>query len=123
MNGQAGYAVFFFPQALEALGEAIKPYLQDGPAGPHVACHEIDTAGGFVELTLRGKTGDGKDVSLELMVPSNMVLMIVSSQQDGAFGFRPHQSGSAATTNVPPAAPATPDPAQPASPEPAPETP
>ncbi len=95
MAGPGGYAVFFFPQALEALGAAIQPYLQDGPAGPHVACHEIDTAGGFVELTLRGRTAEGRDVSLELMVPSSMVLMIVSSQQDGAFGFRPHAPDAA----------------------------
>ena len=38
MNESDGYAVFFFPQALEALGEAIKPYLLDGPAGAHVLC-------------------------------------------------------------------------------------
>ena len=30
MNESAGYAVFFFAPALEALGDAIKPYLQDG---------------------------------------------------------------------------------------------
>lgn len=90
MNGKGGFAVFFYPQALEALGEAIKPYLQDGPVGTHVACEEIDTAGGFVEMTMRGKTHEGKDVTVELMVPGSMVRMIVSSQQDGAFGFRPH---------------------------------
>lgn len=88
MNGPAGYAVFFFPQALEALGGAIQPYLRDSPAGPHVPCDEVDTAGGFVEMTLRGKTPEGKDVTLELMVPASMVLMIVSTQQDGGFGFR-----------------------------------
>ena len=54
-----GYAVFFYPQALEALGEAIKPYLQDGPAGPHVLCNEIDTGGALIEMTLRGRTADG----------------------------------------------------------------
>ena len=53
MNDSSGYAVFFFPQALEALGEAIKPYLQDGPAGAHVLCHEIDTGGALIEMTLR----------------------------------------------------------------------
>lgn len=89
MNGQAGYAVFFFPQALEALGGAIKPYLQEGDSGPYVACDEVDTAGGFVEMTLHGKARDGRDATVELMVPSSMVLMIVSRQQDGAFGFRP----------------------------------
>ena len=45
MNGKGGFAVFFYPQALEALGEAIKPYLQEnGEVGTHVACEEIDTA-------------------------------------------------------------------------------
>jgi len=40
MNGHGGYAVFFFPQALEALGEAIKPYLTNQPEGPHVFCRK-----------------------------------------------------------------------------------
>ncbi|HWS77449.1 MAG TPA: hypothetical protein VN205_03625 [Thermomonas sp.] len=87
MNESPGYAVFFFPPALEALGEAIKPYLQDGPAGPHVPCREVDTAGAFIELTLEGRTEDGREVALELMVPGNMVRMIVSARSDGAFGF------------------------------------
>ena len=38
MNDTSGYAVFFFPQALEVLGDPIRPFLQEGPAGPHVAC-------------------------------------------------------------------------------------
>ncbi|MCA0395191.1 MAG: hypothetical protein LCH70_13935 [Proteobacteria bacterium] len=113
MNGKGGYAVFFFPQALEVLGGAIKPYLQDSLTGPHVACDEVDTAGGFVEMTLHGRTPEGRDVKLELMVPSSMVLMIVSTQQDGSFGFRPHQPEVPATPALP-AAPA--EPAAPAAP-------
>lgn len=90
MNGNAGYAVFFHPQALEALGEAIRPYLQDGgPAGPHVACEEIDTGGQFIEMTLRGRTAEGRDITLELMVPGSMVKMIVSTGSDDSFGFGP----------------------------------
>ena len=87
MNEPTGYAVFFFPPALEALGDAIKPYLQDGPAGPHVPCREVDTAGAFIELTLEGRTADGQEVELELMVPGNMVRMIVSARSDHGFGF------------------------------------
>ena len=87
MNDSAGYAVFFFAPALEALGEAVKPYLQDGPAGPHVSCHEIDTGGAFIEMTLRGRAPDGREVELELMVPGNMVRMIVSAHSDNDFGF------------------------------------
>jgi len=87
MNDNAGYAVFFHSNALEALGEAIKPYLQDGPAGPHVPCVEVDTAGAFIELTLEGRDQNGREVALELMVPGSMVRMIVSARSDGEFGF------------------------------------
>jgi len=90
MDGNNGYAVFFFPQALEALGDAIKPYLQDGPAGQHVICTGIDTGGALIELTLNGKTTDGRQVEMELMVPSGMVRMIVSARSDELFGFGPH---------------------------------
>ena len=87
MNDSNGYAVFFFPNALETLGDAIKPYLQDGPAGPHVPCREVDTGGAFIEMTLEGRTAEGGDIFLELMVPSPMVRMIVSARSDGSFGF------------------------------------
>ncbi|RPE77107.1 SPOR domain-containing protein [Vulcaniibacterium tengchongense] len=87
---RSGFAVFFFPQALEVLGEAIRPYLLDGPAGPHVLCHEIDTGGALIEMTIDGRGPDGRSVSLELMVPANMVRMIVSVHTDGStFGFGP----------------------------------
>jgi len=93
MKGSSGYAVFFYPQALEALGDAIKPYLQDaGTGGAHLLCHEIDTAGAFVEMTMSGKTTQGQEATLDLLVPTGMVRMIVSSQQAESFGFRPHVS-------------------------------
>lgn len=104
-NDPTGYAVFFFPPALEALGDAIKPYLQDGPAGPHVPCREVDTAGAFTELTLEGRTPEGREVALELMVPSNMVRMIVSARADAAFGFHDRHRVSAAMVEPAPAAP------------------
>ena len=44
MNDTNGYAVFFFPQALEVLGDPVRPFLQDGPAGPHVASLAATTA-------------------------------------------------------------------------------
>ena len=89
MNDTTGYAVYLFPQALEALGDAVKPYLQEGPGGLHVLCREVDTGGALIEMTLDGLDADGKPVQLELMIPSNMVRMIVSARSDGAFGFGP----------------------------------
>lgn len=87
MDASQGYAVFFFEQALEVLGDAIKPYLIDGPAGVHVLCAEIDTGGALVEMTMAGRTVDGRAVEMELMVPSSMIRMVVSARSDGEFGF------------------------------------
>lgn len=115
-NDPSGYAVFFFPPALDALGDAIKPYLQDGPAGPHVPCREVDTAGAFTEITVEGRTPEGRDVALQLMVPSNMVRMIVSARADSAFGFHDRHRVTAAMIEpaVPLIAPAPAD-AEPAA--------
>src|SRR3546814_4089195 len=66
---------------LEALGEAIKPYLQDSPAGAHVMCKEIDTGGALIEMSLEGMTSDGATVQLDLMVPGSMVRMIRSEER------------------------------------------
>lgn len=110
MNESNGYAVFFFPQALEALGDAIKPYLQDSPAGPHLLCKEIDTGGALLEMSLEGVASDGRTVQLELMVPGSMVRMIVSSQSDGSFGFGPRVA-VAPVPELPPVGP-TAEPAQ-----------
>jgi len=82
------YAVFLFPQAIEVLGEAIKPYLTDGPQGPHIISVEIDTGGAFCELMLLGKNSEGKNIELELMLPSSMIRLIVSLHgEGGGFGF------------------------------------
>ena len=89
MNASEGYVVYFFPQALEALGDAIKPYLREGPGGEHVLCHEIDTAGALLEMTIEAESNDGRTVALELMVPQSMVKMVVSAHSEAGFGFSP----------------------------------
>lgn len=101
MNDNNGYAVFFFPQALEVLGEAVRPFLQDGPAGPHIACHTIDTGGAFIEMTLQGRNQEGRAVTLELMVPSAMVRMVVSSHSEDVFGFGVREQAANAALPLP----------------------
>ncbi|MBS0456962.1 MAG: hypothetical protein JSS44_06490 [Proteobacteria bacterium] len=87
MSDARVHVVFLFPAAIEALGEAIKPYLSEGPFGRHILCHEIDSGGAFFQMTIQGTTGDGRSVELQLMLPSNMVQMVISTQGDSAFGF------------------------------------
>lgn len=84
------YAVFLHPQGIEALGDAIKPYLTDSAGGPHLICSELDTGGALCEILLVGKDAAGNAVEVELMLPLGMIMMVVSVRHDqGGFGFRP----------------------------------
>jgi hypothetical protein len=77
------YAVFFFAPALEALGQAIQPYLSEGPAGAYLMCHEVDTGGQFIELSIRGQDQKGKQAEVKLLIPSQMIRMIASVESEG----------------------------------------
>lgn len=94
MAETGGYAVFLFPQAFEALGPAIQPYLADGPAGQYLPCLEIDTGGTLVQLTVAATTEDGKDLRITLMLPVAMIRLVLSQSSDARFGFGPRTSGS-----------------------------
>ena len=88
MSEQHTYCVFFHPQALDVLGEAIAPYLTDGPNGKFLLCKEIDTGGSFCELEMVVTGADGKPVEVELMIPAGMIRLIIStSGTDIDFGF------------------------------------
>ena len=113
-----GYAVFLFDQAVEVLGEAIKPYLQEGAAGPHIPCHAVDTGGAFVEMTVQARTAGDEEAEIELMVPIQMVRMIVSMRSDEAFGFAVRSEDMRAT-RLPPVGPAAPPAREPSAAVPA----
>ena len=87
MSDTTSYAVFLFPQALEALGEPIKPYLLDGPGGPHIVCAEVDTSGPFFTMVLVGKDAQGMPSELEIMLPHGMVRLVMSVHSDHGIGF------------------------------------
>src|SRR5436190_13525937 len=74
---QCKYAVYFHTNALEALGDGIKPYLTQGPNGPHIVCNDLDTGGTLCEMNVCGKNADGKDIETEVMVPVAMIRLVV----------------------------------------------
>ena len=88
MSDQILYAVYFHPNALEVLGEAIKPYLTQGANGPHIVCTDLDSGGALCEMTVAGKNAEGKKVETEVMVPVGMIRLVLSvGNDDGIFGF------------------------------------
>ncbi|MEO5560478.1 MAG: hypothetical protein ABIO49_11335 [Dokdonella sp.] len=87
MTEPMNYAVFLFPQAIEALGEPIKPYLREGPGGAHIVCAEIDASGAFFGMTLAGKGPSSESLELEIMVPTSMVKLVMSMHGEHDIGF------------------------------------
>jgi hypothetical protein len=87
MGDTTNYAVFLFPPAIEALGDSIKPYLPDGPLGPHIVCSAIDASGAFFQVTVPGRDKDGNTVEAELMLPNAFVRFAMSLHNDHRFGF------------------------------------
>ncbi len=81
------YAVFLFPQALDALGEAVKPYFVDGAGGPRLVCTDVDASGSLFQMSIPAKKKDGTAIHIELMVPHAMVKFVMSLHGDHEFGF------------------------------------
>lgn len=92
---EGGYAVFLFPQAVEALGEAIKPFLFDSPMGPHVPCRDIDTGGALVQLSVNAQGSDGQATTMTLLIPLSMIRLVVSRTNNASFGFGPRGAAGA----------------------------
>jgi hypothetical protein len=87
MDDAQNYAVFLFPQALEVLGEVVKPYLSDGPVGLHIVCSSVDASGAFFQASVPGRDRDGNEIVAELMLPNAFVRFVVSLHNDHGFGF------------------------------------
>lgn len=82
------YAVHFHENALEVLGEAIKPYLTQGAHGPELLCTDIDTGGALAELEVVGTNVEGKPFACEIMVPVGMIRLVLAVGDDHeSFGF------------------------------------
>lgn len=83
------YAVYLHPGALESLGEAITPFLTQGPHGPHLLCTEIDTGGALCEMCVQSPGTEGGRQCSEVMIPIAMIRLVLSVGVAGdRFGFR-----------------------------------
>lgn len=87
MTEPMNYAVFLFPQAIEALGEPIRPYLREASGGLHIVCAEIDASGALFGMTLAGKGPKSESLELEIMVPVSMVKLVMSMHGEQEIGF------------------------------------
>src|SRR5258708_13573594 len=70
MSETTQYAVFLFPQALEALGAVIAPYLTNVDAvGTHTLCSEVDASGPFFTFTVQRRNAERNELQRALTLP------------------------------------------------------
>ncbi|MBK8725895.1 MAG: hypothetical protein IPL96_07510 [Holophagaceae bacterium] len=81
------YAVLLFKEALEALGEAIKPFLRSGQFGDFIPCQSVDTNGPLCTLVVDTRSEGSTDMTVELQIPYPMIKLIVGSEVEGHAGF------------------------------------
>ena len=77
MSDDTQYAVYLHSGALESLGDAIKPYLTNGPNGAYIICHDLDTGGALCEMCVDVKNAEGKSTRTEVMVPVGMIRLVL----------------------------------------------
>lgn len=81
------YAVLLFKEALEALGEAIKPFLRTGQFGDFIPCNSVDTNGPLCTLVVDTRVDGPTEMTVELQIPYPMIKLIVGSETEGHAGF------------------------------------
>lgn len=87
MNESNRYAVYLVDKVAEVLGPAVQPFLKSDASGDHFLATEVDTGGPLCELTLTGQDAEGKEMTVEIMIPMGMIRMVMSTVSDGKFGF------------------------------------
>ncbi len=81
------YAVMLFKEAVEALGEAIKPFQRTGQFGDFIPCLSVDTNGPLCTLVVDNRSEGANELTVELQIPYPMIKLIVGSEVEGHAGF------------------------------------
>ena len=85
------YGVLLSEDGWRELGEALKPYQQEGPIGKYLYCKELCCDGSFVKMTVTPEqVGDRIDCVMQISVPGAFVKFIAHTpDRDRApAGFR-----------------------------------
>lgn len=83
------YGVLLFENAWEEIGEALKPYQQEGPIGKYLYCREIDLGPAFVTMTFTPKQVGGEiGCKMSISIPSSFVKFVAEGADKAPMGFR-----------------------------------
>ena len=74
------YGVLLFEHAWEALGDALKPYQQEGPIGKYLYCKDLHYDGHFMKMTFIAEQVDNRiDCTMHTSIPTSFVRFIAEA--------------------------------------------
>ena len=80
--------VLLFDEAIVALGEAIKPYLSEGPIGHFIYCRSATQVGSFMDMVFDASRSGGRiKEDMRVSIPAHFVKFVVSAENDLPIGF------------------------------------
>lgn len=90
MNNKAVCGVLLNAQAYAVLGEALRPYIKEGPIGKYIYCRTAQQIGSFLDMTFSPEMCDGsvKD-EMRISIPLQYVEFIASAEGSLPIGFNP----------------------------------
>jgi hypothetical protein len=87
MASKQTYSVLLFAEAIEVLGDAIKPFLRTGQFGDFIPCQAVETHGPLCTLVVDTRSEGATDLTVELQLPYPMIKLIVGTEAEGHAGF------------------------------------
>jgi len=81
------WGVILTDDAINELGEDIKPYLTEGQHGLYLFCKDVDMSQRYLHIVAEYQEPDCEPCELEIYVPHHYVKLIASSTDKNKIGF------------------------------------
>lgn len=84
------FGVLLFDEGWMELGEALKPYEQNGPIGKYLYCRKFEIDGPFAELTFTPEQVEGRvEEETTVWIPRSFIKFVatVSTANEKVLGF------------------------------------
>lgn len=88
MSKRTHFGILLSAQAYEDIGEALKPYVQQGPIGPYLYAESVENLGNFILLSILPEEVQNRIACpMTIWIPVQYVKFIVGSERSEILGF------------------------------------
>ena len=93
MATRTHFGILLTDQAYEDIGEALKPYVQQGPIGRYLYAESVENQGNFILLTILPTEVQNRiTCPMTIWIPTQYVKFVVGSERPEILGFSSNQT-------------------------------